>query len=407
VPGKVRLVPLPRIAVLGAGPVGLEAALAAAERGWPTTVYESDDQVAGNVRRWGHVRLFTPWAMNVSERMRAALGGDAPDGAALPTGDELAERLYEPAGRLPSVSGSLRLGSRILAVGRERLLKHEEIGSPGRERHPFRLLVAGPDGAERVERADVVIDCTGTYGHPNRLGDGGIPAPGERALDGRITRQLPDLAADPGAWAGQTVLLTGAGHSAQTAARSLAEFARDAAGTRVIWAVRSPEPDWGAVDDDPLPERASLNAAAGELARGGSPAVDARLGVVTDALSESGGRIEATLQNGGPEEVTVDRILALNGGVGDFEIYRQLQVHECYATGAPMKLSAALMASAGGGGDCLAQTSHGPETLLNPEPNFFILGSKSYGRNSQFLLKIGWEQVDDVFGMLDAAAAPA
>ena len=34
----------------------------------------------------------------------------------------------------------------------------------------------------------------------------------------------------------------------------------------------------------------------------------------------------------------VDRVLALNGGVGDFTLYRQLQVHECYATAAPMKL---------------------------------------------------------------------
>jgi len=32
----------------------------------------------------------------------------------------------------------------------------------------------------------------------------------------------------------------------------------------------------------------------------------------------------------------------------------------------------------------------------------FLLGAKSYGRNSQFLLRIGWQQVEDVFGLLDA-----
>ncbi len=37
---------------------------------------------------------------------------------------------------------------------------------------------------------------------------------------------------------------------------------------------------------------------------------------------------------------------------------------------------------------------------VNPEPGFFILGAKSYGRNSQFLLRIGWQQVDDVFRSL-------
>jgi hypothetical protein len=74
-------------------------------------------------------------------------------------------------------------------------------------------------------------------------------------------------------------------------------------------------------------------------------------------------------------------------------------VHECYATCGPIKLAAALIGESGGG-DCLAQAGHGPETLVNPEPGFFILGSKSYGRNSQFLLRVGWEQVDQVFSLI-------
>jgi hypothetical protein len=53
-----------------------------------------------------------------------------------------------------------------------------------------------------------------------------------------------------------------------------------------------------------------------------------------------------------------------------------------------------------GGGDCLAQTTHGADTLTNPEPGFFILGAKSYGRNNTFLMRIGWEQVGEVFGLL-------
>src|SRR5829696_8286807 len=54
---------LPRIAVLGAGPVGLEAALQAAHLGYPVTVYDRGD-VAEAVGQWGHVRLFTPFGMN-------------------------------------------------------------------------------------------------------------------------------------------------------------------------------------------------------------------------------------------------------------------------------------------------------------------------------------------------------
>ena len=388
---------MPRIAILGAGPIGLEAALAAARRGDDFTVYESAATVGGHVRRWGHVRTFTPWSTSVSPRMRAALPG-APGGDAVPTGGELADELLEPVAALPQLAGRIRLRTRVLAVGREGLLKHEAVGDPRRASRPFRLLISEPDGSEAIAHADVVIDATGTYGNPNRLGDGGIDAVNERAFEDRIERFLPALAAQAGEWAGRTILLTGSGHSAQTAAVQLAAFARDAPGTRVVWAVRRAEPDFGAVRDDPLPERAALNAAAAELAAGASDAVALLPGCVTEALHAHGERIVVRLRNGAPEDVEVDRVLALNGGVGDHALYRQLQVHECYATSGPMNLAAALLGEAGG--DCLAAGSHGPETLRNPEPGFFILGAKSYGRNSRFLLRIGWQQVDDVFQSL-------
>ena len=385
------------IAILGAGPIGLEAALAAAQRGDDFEVYEAAPTVGGHLRRWSHVRTFTPWDMNVSPRMRAVLPG-APRGGALPTGDELADELLEPVAALPALAGRIRLGTRVLAIGREGLLKHEAIGAARRAARPFRLLVARPDGSEAITHADVVIDATGTYGHPNRLGDGGIEAVNERAFADRIERFLPAFDRQAELWAGRTILLTGSGHSAQTAARQLAQFARDAPGTRVVWAVRNPAPDWGAVDDDVLPERAVLNATAAELAAGASDAVALRPGRVTEALHGRGDRIAVTLRNGAAEELEVDRILALNGGVGDHALYRQLQVHECYATSGPMNLAAALLGSAGA--DCMAVASHGPDTLRNPEPGFFILGAKSYGRNSQFLLRVGWQQVDDVFETL-------
>ncbi|MEA2431308.1 MAG: hypothetical protein QOI19_1781, partial [Thermoleophilaceae bacterium] len=237
----------PRIAILGAGPIGLEAALAAHECGCEFTVYEAGQGPGANVRDWGHVRLFTPWDMNVSERMRRALPA-APTGSALPTGTELAEQLIEPLAALPAIAPWIRVGARVDAVAREGLLKHEEIASPERSARRFRLLVSDAAGHETVEHADAVIDCTGTYGNPNSLGDGGIPAPGERALGERIERRLPRFDDEPRAWARGTILLTGAGHSAQTAARALAELAREAPEMRVIWAIRSNDPTWGAVD---------------------------------------------------------------------------------------------------------------------------------------------------------------
>ena len=395
-----------RMAILGAGPVGLEAALAAGEKGWEFTLYEAGDGVAASIRRWGHVRLFSPWDLDVSTRMRrhlAAAGVDVPEGDDCPTGKELVERVFEPVAKLPAVAAGLRLGTRVVAVGREGLLKHEEIGTAARDLRPFRLLLRSGDGREWIERADVVLDCTGTYDNPNALGDGGIPAPGEVALGEAIRRDLPDVAAEADHWAGRTTLLVGAGHSAQTAALDLAGLAESHPGTKVLWAFRGASPGWSPDPMDALPERSRLIRDALDLIDGAANVIEPIYGVVVDSLERQGASIAVTLRDrsGAKHRVEVDRILSLTGFVGDHSLYRQLQVHECYATSGPMKLSAALL-GADAGDDCLDQTSHGAATLVNPEPGFFLVGSKSYGRNTTFLMRVGWQQVDEVLGLLAA-----
>lgn len=378
----------PRVAVLGAGPIGLDAALACVDAGLPVTVYEAGDAVGAHVRAWGHVRLFTPWAMNTSPRMRAhhARHHTTSIGDGCPTGAELDAQVLQPIARSRALHERIKLRHKVVAIAREGLLKHEDIAGAARAAAPFRLLLDTPDG-EQETFADVVVDCTGTYGTANALGDGGIPAPGERALTHRITRTLPRVG-DPGAWSG-TVLLVGAGKSAQTAARELAALP----GTRLHWLVRNAEPTWGEVPHDTLPARQELVDSSRQLTAGHHRRVTVHTGTRITALGEDAGRIRASLvTTTGPGELAADYLIALTGYVGDPTIYRQLQVHECYATGAPMNLSAAVLGAASA--DCLAQPVPGADTLRNPEPDFYLLGAKSYGRMNTFLLRTGYEQVD-------------
>ena len=389
-----------RLAILGAGPIGLDAALAAAERSLPFTVFEAADEVGGHLRSWGHLRLFTPWSLNVSARMRAHLkraGVPVPDGDGYPTAAEFRERVLLRVAELPEIAPHLETHTRVLEVGREGLLKHEEIASAARQARPFRLLLRDASGRERTARASRVLDTTGTWSHPNALGDGGIAAPGETTQGFFISHELP--APDDPSWARARVLLVGAGHSAQTAARALA--ARDSGSPGWVWAMRRMPA--APLADDPLPERAALARAACAIADRPPAGCEVFRGVVIERLRREGDRVAVSLRpldEGGAVEVVVDRVLALVGATPDASLYRQLQIHECYASGAPMKLSTALLAAGGASADCLDQAAHGVAALANPEPDFFILGVKSYGRNSNFLLRVGYSQVDEVFATL-------
>ena len=59
-----------RIVIIGAGPIGLETALYGATLGHEVRVFERI-AVGGNVRDWGHLRMFSPWRMNITSLGKA------------------------------------------------------------------------------------------------------------------------------------------------------------------------------------------------------------------------------------------------------------------------------------------------------------------------------------------------
>jgi thioredoxin reductase len=398
---------VPRIAVLGAGPIGLEAALYARRLDLPVKVYERG-RVGEHLLRWGHVRLFTPFGMNTTSLGRAAIKAanarhEFPAEDAGITGKEHIATYLEPLAKLDVLRGCLHLGCTVHSIGRFNLLKDDDPGDPQRARQPFRLLVREGNQRERFEEADVVLDCTGTYGQHRWLGDGGIPAIGEIAAETQLAYGLEDVLGERrNAYAGRNILLVGTGYSAATTICNLAALAERHNDTWVIWVARgSSTQPIKRIAGDPLRERDRLAVRANTLATRGDGNVEFHPQTVLDAV-ESGGpdrgfRISGR-SVGKPFTREVDRVIANVGYTPNADLYRELQVQQCHATAGLRRLAAALAQQ--GGRDLLQQTNHGADSLRNPEPNFYILGAKSYGRNSSFLLRVGFGQVCEVFSLI-------
>ncbi len=390
------------IAIIGAGPVGLEAALLGSHLGHDIQVYERG-RVGHNMSRWGHVTLFSSWRINHSTLGAKTLqeaGVSLPGAGDYLTGAEHVERYLRPLIRCAPLEGRVHQGVEVVQIGRSGIGKRDLIGGP-RHEHPFRLLLQRSSGEEIVE-TDVIIDCSGTYGNANWMGNGNIPAVGERELRERISYELEDITGTAREkYEGQRVLLAGSGHSAATALEALTHLAE----TTVLWISRTPgSTPLPIIANDPLPGRARLSELANALASGSSSRVEYRPATAVERLAAGGDGFEVTLRaNGNQQTVQVDRILAHVGYRPDNRIYSELQVHECYASLGPMKLSATLLGDRNDSADCLAQTSKGADVLKNPEPNFYITGAKSYGKNSNFLIRIGIEQVQEVFSLIGAS----
>jgi cation diffusion facilitator CzcD-associated flavoprotein CzcO len=202
------------IAIIGAGPVGLAAAAHVLERGLTPIVLEAGSDAGHAVRQWGHVQLFSPWEYNIDRaavRLLAPTGWNSPEPDQYPTGAELVERYLEPLATRTELASHIHTSSRVTDISRAGF---DKLKSKGREAAPFELRYQNGQGPKSL-RADAVIDASGTWHSPNPAGANGLRAVGEAQAADRIAYGMPDvLGKDRARYAGKTVAVLGAGHSA-------------------------------------------------------------------------------------------------------------------------------------------------------------------------------------------------
>jgi thioredoxin reductase len=387
-----------RAVIIGAGPMGFETALRALDRGFEVTILEAG-HIGENIRQWQHVRFFSPFGMNISPRVRQALSGNLPDDDAILTGGGFVEAVLQPLSRLPELEGNIHCGQRVVSVARAGLGKMGLPNHPLRTERPLRILTENIEGREHLFEADIVFDASGVYGQPNWAGSAGMPALGERHLGSRIVRHLHDFDGNEfQRYAGKRILLIGHGHSAAHAAIALNNIIKREPSTQVIWAVRTDRTKpILEVSDDPLLERAKVAQAANGLAANPSKNMRIFRRTALEALVEEADSLKAKLKVWRDfEEVTVQEIIALTGYRPNLEMLRELTAEFASVSEGVAGLYRALTNIT----DCLAKIEINPQALQTGEPNFFLVGIKSYGRNPGFLLKSGVEQLEAIFSML-------
>src|SRR5258706_13858487 len=125
------------LAILGAGPVGLEAAALALELGFDVHVLERGEPGAHAIA-WGHVRMFTPWRMNVgpaSARLLARHSWSTPPAEERPPRLPPARRAPPPLAGAPGLHPPAHVPSRALRVPRPRATRGRLPGATGPRAH--------------------------------------------------------------------------------------------------------------------------------------------------------------------------------------------------------------------------------------------------------------------------------
>ena len=387
------------VIIVGAGPIGLAAAAHVLERDLTPLVLESGEHIAASIRDWGHTRLFSPWQYNIDDAARRLLdttGWVAPDPDALPTGQELIDDYLIPLAT--ALGDRVRTGVRVVAVSRDGI---DKTRSAHRDETPLLVRIRTAEGTEADLTAQAVLDASGTWNQPNPLGRSGLPAPGEHTAyeQGRITAPLPDvLGADRNRFANRRVLVVGSGHSAANTLLDLAELATTAPDTQIHWAIRSTDPSrvYGGEDQDELAARGALGTRLRHLVEPGT--ITLHTSTMITGFTTTDTALSVTTQTPqGMQDLEVDAVVAATGFRPDLTMLQELRLDLDPAVEAPRQLGPLIDAEFH---SCGSVAPHGERVLAHPEPGFYIVGMKSYGRAPTFLMATGYEQVRSIAAAL-------
>ncbi|WP_074407332.1 NAD(P)-binding domain-containing protein [Aquimarina megaterium] len=383
------------IAIIGAGPVGLAAAAHLLKQNLPFIVFESGSSVGENIRSWSHVRVFSPWKYNIDRVAKEVLeqtDWNAPNEDELPTGQELVEHYFRPLANLPQVKPYIHLNSKVLSIGRKGL---DKMKTRGRENKPFSIKVQEHENINYYE-AKAVIDATGTWNQPNPIGSGGVFAEGEQELNEHIFYGIPNVKAKHlERYKNKNVVVVGGGHSAINALLDLGDIQKEYPETQLNWILRKDNINkvYGGKQEDTLEARGALGIRIEQLVNSGKLNVYTPFHILKLAKKEDGIQIIGD-QNGEIEAINqIDEIISNTGSRPNLEMIREVRIDLDASLESVFDLAELIDPNVH---SCGTVRPHGEKELRHPEKDFYIVGSKSYGRAPTFLMATGYEQVRSI-----------
>jgi thioredoxin reductase len=388
------------VAVIGAGPVGLAAMAHLKVRNQPFILFEAGHAVGSNVLSWKHIRIFSPWRYNIDKAARQLLNEtewQSPDDEALPTGDELYHQYFKPLSELPSIKPYIHLNSKVLSISRRNLDKMKTLG---REELPFVIQVLERDGINQYE-AKAIIDTSGTWNSPNPIGSGGVFAVGEKENSDRINYGIPDILNDQKArYKNKSVAVVGSGHSAINTILELDKLKEKFPATEIHWILRKKNvvDVYGGQETDALEARGALGIKIEQLVNNDRVSVYTPF-QIQQVINKDGKLTLVGFQNGNKLSLPgIDEIISNTGSRPDFSFLREVRLSIDPALESVAEIAELIDPNIH---SCGTVRPHGEQELRQPDKNFYIAGSKSYGRAPTFLMATGYEQVRSIVAAID------
>lgn len=379
------------VAIIGAGPIGLAAAAHLKRRNIPFFIAEAGE-LAQSVRTWQHVTLFSPWQYNIDEVAKLLLleaGWQEPRSDVIPTGKALIEDYLQPLAML--MKDKVLTKHEVVGISRE---EADRMKSRKRNERPFQIVMETTIGTKTM-KARAVIDATGTWGNPNPAMSNGLWLKAEKSLQAFVDYTIPNVIEQVQLYADKHIVVVGGGHSAINSLLQLVALKEQHPKTNITWILRKKrvEEAFGGGSNDELAARGELGLRIAKFVQEGI------IQVKTPFLIQGIRKTSEGIQLKSSSEIItgIDRIIVNTGNRPNFDYHRELRYETDSITEAVPALASLIDPNEH---SCGSVEAHGEKELRQPEKDFYIVGSKSYGRAPTFLMATGYEQVRSVVAYL-------
>lgn len=198
----------------------------------------------------------------------------------------------------------------------------------------------------------------------------------------------------------KNILVVGSGHSAINILLDLADVQKDYPKTQLNWVLRKKDISvvYGGKKDDALPGRGALGLRIEELVNSGKLNVFTPFHIVKLSIERSKIQIEGKINEQIKHILEIDEIISNTGSRPNLDFIREIRIDLDASLESVYDLAELIDPNSH---SCGTVRPHGERELKQPEKDFYILGSKSYGRAPTFLMATGYEQARSVVAYLD------
>ena len=357
--------------IIGAGPMGLALAARLMKKDIPFLVLEKGSSPGNNMRQWGHVPLFTNWAESVDPLSMELLeergvSFHLPD--SLPRGAEFAK---EYLGRIATIIPDHQIQCKA------------EVSSIQYNSSSKSFEVRYEDGGDHMMvRSTFLFDASGTWQSPTPLlphQDSLLPTP-ETNIP--TTEDIGTIAEE------SRVAVIGGGHSAMNSLLFLSERKE----LKLCWLIRAEQPRFG---------KSKVGGKSAQLEKQIQSLIsDGRVELITNfdtqSIEQSDGSFTILSQNGQRVE-GIHKIISNIGFSPDHGLVKNFELRLDDTYDCPFHLSDKINPAL----HSCDSVSYGFQDTLATDLPYYLIGSKTFGKASNFLLSKGYSILDEMMESID------